>query len=466
MPDATDEPAPAAADAGGRRSILLVEDEAPLRTALGRFFRAKGYEVAEAGSGRAASEAFRAARPDVVVLDYLLPDADGLAVLREFHSLDASVPVLLLTGHGTIDLAVRAVKEGAEQFLAKPVEPSTLHLVVERLLAHQRHLHATLVERTREERQAVDPFLGESPAIRRLADQARRLVGSPSPVLVRGETGTGKGLLARWLHRHGPRSEEAFVDLNCAGLSRELLETELFGHEKGAFTGAVSPKRGLLEMAHRGTLFLDEVGDVDLHVQPKLLTVIEERRFRRLGEVRDRQVDLRFLAATHQDLERHVRERSFREDLFYRLSALPLWLPPLRERGSDVVLIARFLLRRIASDLGRPDCRLTGDAEQSLLRHPWPGNVRELRNLLERAVLLSDQAALSASSLQEASAASAGKPPAALVSLEEAERRHLLAVLAEVPSVPRAAEILGLSRSALYRKLQRHHLSPPGGEHP
>jgi DNA-binding NtrC family response regulator len=304
----------------------------------------------------------------------------------------------------------------------------------------------------------ADPFLGDSKAVRELAEQARRVLDSSSPVLIVGETGTGKGLLASWLHRNGPRREEAFVDINCAGLTREFLETELFGHEKGAFTGAVAQKSGLLEIAHRGTLFMDEVGDMDVEVQPKLLKVLEERRFRRLGTVRDRQVDVRLIAATHRDLEAQVEAGRFRADLFYRIGALPLVVPPLRERGRDIVLIARFILERIAAELARSGLRLSAEAEGALLERRWEGNVRELRNVLEQAVLLGQRTEIGAADIRPR----AGRDPRVArprMSLRAAERQHIEEVLTSVGGdVAQAAGILGISRSALYVKLKKHSI--------
>jgi len=244
-------------------SILLVEDETAVRFSMRRFFERKGYELVEAETCAQAEERFRGSPPDVVLLDYCLPDGDGLQLLTRLKQLDPAVPLIILTAHGSIDLAVRAVKLGAEQFFTKPVELAALLVVIERLIEHRRHRQSTLAARSRASRHEIDPFLGDSPPIRRLREQAHKLLASPSPVLVLGETGTGKGLLASWLHRNGPRADEAFVDLNCVGLSRELLESELFGHERGAFTGAVANKPGLLDIAHRGTLFLDEIGDLD-----------------------------------------------------------------------------------------------------------------------------------------------------------------------------------------------------------
>jgi len=440
-----------------RRTILLVEDEAPVRTAIERFLALRGYEVHAVDSAAAARRHFEGVRPDAAVLDYSLPDGNGLALLGQLRAIEATLPVLILTGHGSIDLAVRAIKEGADHFLTKPVELPALLLMVERLIENQRHRQASLLRKTHEVRRAVDPFVGDSPAIRRLAGQARRVLASPSPVLLLGETGSGKGVLAAWLHANGGRGDEPFVDLNCAGLSRDLLETELFGHEKGAFTGAVGAKAGLLEIAHRGTLFLDEIGDVDLQVQPKLLKVLEERRFRRLGDVRDRQVDVRLIAATHHDLARAASELRFRSDLYYRISTLPLHVPPLRERGGDVILLARLLLERIAAELGRGRVSLSPEAERAILGYPWPGNVRELRNVLERATLHGGDV-LSAADLSEGMSPSpAAPPPPARQTLKEAERRHIESVLAlEKGDVPAAAVVLGLSRSALYQRIKRH----------
>jgi len=445
------------------RKILLVDDDESVRLALGRFLDGKGYAHVDADGVAAVRELLRGQSVDAAVVDFSLPDGDGLDVLRTLKAQDPSLPVLLLTGHGTIDLAVKAIKEGAEQFLTKPVELPALLVLLDRALDASRMRSVSLARKTSKARRLVDPFFGESPIIRRLAAEAERVAPSPLPLLIRGETGTGKGVLARWIHQNGPRADEPFVDLNCAGLSRELLESELFGHEKGAFTGAIAAKQGLLEIAHRGTLFLDEIGDVDLQVQAKLLKVVEDLRFRRLGDVRDRQVDVRLVAATHQDLGRLVQEKKFREDLFYRISTLPLVMPPLRERGGDVKLLARRLMETIGAELGRAGVRLSPAAETSLAARAWPGNVRELRNVLERAILLSDSTTLEASHLGESDtriAVPAEKAESGGLTLAEAERRHIEAVLREAQGVvPRAAEVLGLSRSALYERIKKHGIA-------
>jgi DNA-binding NtrC family response regulator len=443
-------------------TILLVEDEAGIRFSTRRFFEAKGYEVWEAGTAATGESVFRSSRPDIVFLDYCLPDGDGIDVLRAFRKVDASVPVIILTAHGSIDVAVRAIKEGAEQFFTKPVELPALLVVVERLLENRRNRQLSLAGKAQQEREVIDPFLGESAPIRRLAETAKKIAGSNSLVLIQGETGTGKGVLAGWLHRNGPRARGAFVDLNCAGLSREFLESELFGHEKGAFTGALSAKPGLFEIAHAGTLFLDEVGDIDLQVQPKILKVLEEQRFRRLGSVMDRQVDVRLIAATHQDLSLLVEQGGFRKDLLYRVSAIPIEVPPLRERGNDVVILARSILGRIAHDLGRHGMTFSPDAERALVAYGWPGNIRELRNVLERAALLSSRTLLTLEDFSECILPTGSRGEGKALTLQEAERGHIVSVLrASEQNVPRAASALGISRSALYEKIKKHGISLP-----
>ena len=275
------------------------------------------------------------------------------SLLQRIKSADANIPVIVLTGQSSLELAVRAIQEGAEQFLIKPVDLSALHAVLLRTLTNRRYRQQSLASISRTKRECVDPFLGNSPAIRRLEAYAKRVLNSESPVLLQGETGSGKGVLANWMHRNGPRAEEAFLDLNCAGLSRELLESELFGHAKGAFTSAVTAKQGLLEVADRGTVFLDEIGDIDLQVQPKLLKVLEDRVFRRVGDVRDKAVDIRLISATHRELLDLVQQQRFREDLYYRVNTVPLRVPPLRERTEDIPMLVQHFLNRLSQDCGR-----------------------------------------------------------------------------------------------------------------
>ncbi|HXE90461.1 MAG TPA: sigma-54 dependent transcriptional regulator [Terriglobales bacterium] len=442
--------------------ILVVDDDEAIRFAVQDYLEAHGFDVADAGNCRAAEDQFRGLRPDAALLDYSLPDGTALDLLPRLRAIDSNVPLIVLTAHGSIDLAVRAIKEGAEQFLTKPVELPAVLLVLQRALENQRNRQRQIAGKTRQAREAIDPFLGSSAAIRQLADSASRIAASESPVLIRGETGTGKGVLARWLHTNGPRSEEPFVDLNCAGLNRDFLETELFGHEKGAFTGAVSAKQGLLEVAHRGTIFLDEIGDVDLQVQPKLLKVLEEKSFRRLGEVRDRRVDIRLIAATHQDLAALGKQGRFRSDLYFRISTVPLYVPALRERKEDIPALAEHLLQRLAADLGRSGLGLADDAIEGLQSYSWPGNIRELRNVLERAALLSGQPEIRRRDLHfDSQAAAAASGDESALTLLELEKLHIARILQqEQGRVEQAARRLGIPRSTLYERIKKHGLAP------
>ncbi len=438
-------------------TVLILDDEESIRLALRSVLEENGFEALEAARCEEAAIIFRRSRPDAIVLDYLLPDGDALDLMAKIRDVDTEVPIILLTAHGSIDLAVRAVKQGAEYFFTKPVELPALMVVLRRAIENQRARRREVAGRSDPARKDVDPFQGTSAAIRGLAEQAQKLLASDRPVLLLGETGTGKGVVARWLHRCGPRAKAGFVDLNCAGLSRELLESELFGHAKGAFTGADTKKTGLLEVAHRGTLFLDEVGDVDQAVQPKLLTVIEEMRFRRLGEVRDMLVDVRIVAATHRNLHDLVQQKLFRADLYFRISALPLRVPALRERIEDIPILADYFIDRVSTELGKGDVELTPAAIKALQGYHWPGNIRELRNVLERALLLSDKRHIEPQDLTFEAAAppQTGAPPSLDTTLEELERSHITRVLeAAGGNVAQAAQRLGIPRSTLYQRVR------------
>jgi DNA-binding NtrC family response regulator len=444
-----------------RNKVLVVDDESGVRFGIRDFLEQHGYEIEEAESCQDAQHLFRTSRPDIVIADYMLADGTALDLLPRLREIDSNIPLLVLTAHGSIDLAVRAIKEGAEQFLTKPLELPTLLVILQRLLQKQRNYHKQLASKSRQVRQAIDPFIGTSAAIRTLRDQARKILSTESPILILGETGTGKGVLARWLHENSPRADEAFVDLNCAGLTRELLETELFGHEKGAFTSATASKQGLFEVAHRGTIFLDEVGDVDVQIQPKLLKVLEEKRFRRLGDVRDRQVDVRLIAATHQDIGQLVREKRFRDDLYFRISTIPLSFPSLRDRIDDIPTLAQYLLDKVAADLGRGELHLDQGCIQALQAYSWPGNIRELRNVIERAVLLSEQKHITLNDLHFDGHTQIGAPFLdSRLTLLELEKQHIERVLQEERGrVEVAAKRLGIPRSSLYQKIKKYQIS-------
>jgi DNA-binding NtrC family response regulator len=444
-----------------RRKILLLEDDDELRHAYAAHLTANGFQVEEAGDLVAADKSFAAARPDVAILDFRLPDGTALDLLRKFKELEPTVPIVVLTGYGTMELGVTLIRSGAEQCLAKPIEASALLMIVHKLLENSRNQQKQLANSTRRRRVVLNPFLGESVATKRLAEAASKVANSQSPVLIQGETGTGKGVLATWLHENGPRADEPFVDLNCAGLTREFLESELFGHEKGAFTGAITVKPGLLEVGHRGTIFLDEIGDIDPNVQPKLLKVVEEKKFRRMGDVRDRFIDVRLIAATHQDLRHLIETKAFRSDLYFRISTVPLAIPPLRERQDDIPPIAQTILGRISSDMARPRAELSPKAVERLRSYYWPGNIRELRNVLERALLFTDRVVLEPGDLAfEPSPETRSNSYKSDWTLEELERFHISAVFSgENQNVEKTARRLGIAKSTLYQKLKALHLT-------
>ena len=416
--------------------------------------RVHGFSVFEAATIKAGELAFRECSPDLAIVDHRLPDGNGIDLIKLLHRIDERVPILMVTAQASFDLAVQAMKAGAENFLAKPIYPAALLVVVQRVLDSYRDRRRQVARTAREARSLLDPFAGESTLIRELLEQAHQILDSHAPVLIAGETGTGKGILACWLHEHGPRSEEPFVDINCAGLSRELLESELFGHERGSFTGAATSKLGLLEVAHRGTAFLDEIGEIALALQPRILKVVEEKRFRRLGDVRSHSVDLRLISATNRELRKMVREGSFRSDLYFRINTIHLVIPPLRRRPEDIPALARQILDHLGA--GRT-VEITPEAMRAMQAYAWPGNLREMRNVLERAMLLSRGAARLDVTDLRFDAAADDEPMPEMLTLEEIERRHVAHVVGlENGNIDRAAVRLGVSRSTLYQKLKRY----------
>jgi DNA-binding NtrC family response regulator len=443
-----------------RNKVLIVDDEPAIRTAIRRFLTTAGFEVFDAENRISALTQARKERPDAIILDYKLRDCTALDLLPQFKAIDASVAVIVLTAHGSVELAVSAIKEGAEQFLTKPVELPTLLVILNRTLDMQRSRQADQADRKKESRDVLDPFNGTSAVIRQLEADISKVVATDRPILIQGETGTGNGILANWLHRNGRRRQEPFVDLNCAGLSKDFLESELFGHERGAFTGAIAAKQGLFDLAHRGTLFLDEIGDVDLQVQPKLLKVLEDKRFRRLGDVKDRFADVRLIAATHHDMNILVRSRKFREDLYFRISTIVLRLPALRERTEDIPILAADILGRIAHELGHGGATFADSAIRAMQEYPWPGNIRELKNVLERSLLLSDRNEIRRSDLRFESPSGDGAADDTRLTLTEVESRHILRVLKEEEGViDRAAKRLGITRNTLYYKVRKHRIA-------
>ena len=371
--------------------ILLVEDKDSLRAMLRHTLEAQGHTVVEARDCAEAARALAASRPAVVLSDLRLPDGDGLGVLRAAKDLDPELPVVVMTAFGSIQDAVSAMKEGALDFLAKPVDPDHLLLLVDRALAQRRLATENMI--LREElaaRRGAPQIIGEDPGLKQVSMALHRAAATDTTVLLEGESGTGKELFARALHALSPRADGPFVAINCAAIPETLLETELFGHEKGAFTGASARKPGKFELAHRGTLFLDEIGDLPLALQAKILRALEEKQFDRVGGIAPLRVDVRVVAATNRNLKQAVAAKQYREDLYFRLSVFPIAIPPLRQRPGDIILLARYFVDKFCREVKKRPFALAPSAEEALRAYAWPGNVRELQNCIERAVILTE----------------------------------------------------------------------------
>ena len=356
---------------------------------------AEGHVVIEASDEPGAVEHLQQDRPAVVLTDLRLPDGDGFGVLRAAKELDPELPVVVMTAHGSIQDAVTAMKEGAMDFLAKPVEPDHLLLMVDRAIAQRRMLtDYFLLKQELAERRGAPRIIGDDPKLRQVSQQLHRAAGTDTTVLIEGESGTGKELFARALHALSPRSDGPFVAINCAAIPEGLIESELFGYEKGAFTGAQMRKPGRFELAHRGTLFLDEIGELPLGLQAKILRALEEKQFERVGGTVSLHVDVRVVAATNRQLRAAVAARQFREDLYFRLSVFPITIPPLRERAGDIATLTRHFVEKFCREMNKKTLIISSAALDELQTYPWPGNVRELQNCIERAVILCESDAI------------------------------------------------------------------------
>jgi DNA-binding NtrC family response regulator len=371
--------------ANEQKRLLLVDDDASILAGLSALL-ADEWEVRTASTGREAITTFNEMSPDIVLLDVQLPDFSGIDLLHQFKMFSETTAVIMMSGAGTLDKIIESIKLGAETFLQKPFEYEALRLTLEqasRMVSTQRELMAL----RRTEPREAERLAGVSPAIVQLNEIIGQVARAPSPVLIEGDSGTGKGVLARLIHNRSPRTRAPFVDLNCAGLSKELLESELFGHERGAFTNAMNSKPGLFEIAADGTLFLDEIGEMELTVQARLLKALEEKRFRRVGGIRDLRAEFRLVAATNRDLQAEVAAGRFRGDLYYRLNVVRIKMPALRDRPEDIPILVQEILRPLVKEMGRPLPKVSPRVLKKLSAYPWPGNVRELRNVLERALI-------------------------------------------------------------------------------
>jgi two-component system response regulator AtoC len=450
--------------------ILVVDDDAVARELLAEALKKEGYDVEAFGSGEAAIARGREGRVDLVLTDIRMGAVDGLTVLREFKRMSQDTAIVVLTAFGSLEGAIEAIKQGAYDYLAKPFKKEEIKLVVQRSLDHCRLLRENT--KFREELKSKDewsPLVGSSPAMLEVYKLVARVSESKSTVLLQGESGTGKELIARAIHGNSPRRDKPFVPVNCGALPDTLLESEMFGYEKGAFTGAVGTKTGLFESASGGTLFLDEVGELGQALQVKLLRVMQDHEVRRVGGTHSIKVDVRIIAATNRDLEQFVKEGKFRDDLFYRLNVVRITLPSLIERQEDIPMLAHYFLQKCATGTTTPVRGFHPDTMELLNRYRWPGNVRELENAIERAVSLSHGPLLTPDDLpaaiRQAPIYADAKPESpdatepVCLTLEEVEKRHLVRVLKETKgNKVKASKILGIDRRTLYRMAERFGL--------
>jgi two-component system nitrogen regulation response regulator NtrX len=448
--------------------ILVVDDEQKVLKAIVDILRDEGYRVSGVGDGNEALRVIHKSPPDLVILDIWMAGIDGLATLEAIKRIHDELPVIMISGHGTIETAVKATKLGAYDYLEKPLDLEKVHLAVR----HALDLHRLEWE-NRSLRETLDrryEIVGESKAIRMLREQILSAAPSNGRVLIRGESGTGKELIARAIHRNSARSDKPFVVVNCAAIPEELIESELFGHERGAFTGATGQRRGKFELADGATIFLDEVGDMSLKTQAKVLRVLQEQTFERVGGSEGLTVDVRVIAASNKDLLEEIRRGAFREDLFYRLSVIPFEIPPLRERQEDIPLLARYFLQSFCQEYGKPEKDLSPEAMELLVEYQWPGNVRELRNVIERLAIM-----VAAKTIQPLDLASSLRQgglrrevwPTPDGTLRDArsrfEREFILRRLEESQwNVTKAAERLGIERSNLHRKIRAYGIEGSG----
>jgi len=437
--------------------LLIVEDEAVIRQALQRLLVRHGYEVAEAGAVNEALEAHDLASFDLVIADLRLPGVPGTDIIARA----APVPVLIMTSYGSVKSAVEAMKLGAADYITKPFDHDEMLLCVSRILEQRQLLRrAQTLQAELDRNYPVGGIIGDCGAMREVFERIRKVAPTDSTVLIRGESGTGKELVARALHENSPRKDAPVVAVNCAAIPDALIESELFGHEKGAFTGAIAEHRGLLETADGGTLFLDEIGELPAAAQARLLRVLQEGEIRRVGSARARKVNVRLIAATHRDLEGRVAEGLFRSDLYFRLHVIEIQLPPLRDRGDDIAILAEFLLAKICRRLNRARVWLTPPALAAMKAYRWPGNVRELENAIERAVILCEDGQITADLLAidvVAPATLGTGDDAASLSLEDYFRRFVLTHQDRLTETE-LSKRLGMSRKALWERRQRLNL--------
>jgi DNA-binding NtrC family response regulator len=448
-------------------SILVVDDEKNIRDGLAKSLSLDGYTTFTAEDGEKALMIMQAEEIDLVITDLRMPKLTGEDLLRRLSEAWPTVSVIVLTGHGTIENAVQAMRDGAFDFLTKPVNLDRLSLLVKRALSTRDLVlqHRAMQEELEKHKQ-TSAMIGKSPAMRRLIELVQQVAPTRASVLITGESGVGKEVVADAIHNLSGRKDQPFIKVHCAALSESLLESELFGHEKGAFTGAVSRKRGRFELAHKGTIFLDEIGEIEQSVQIKILRVLQERNFERVGGEETVDVDVRIVAATNRDLKKEIEEGRFREDLYYRLNVVNIQIPPLRERREDIPLLTAHYLKQFSDENGKQIEGMDNKARAALYNYSWPGNIRELRNTLESAVVLCRGTILSQDDLPPHIADSHDESFIRIprgATMAEAEREVIRStLLSEKGNKSRAADILGIGRKTLHRKLEEYNINEPG----
>jgi DNA-binding NtrC family response regulator len=448
--------------------VLIVEDDAAARVGLEQLVRSWGYTAESAKDGEDALEKVTTFRPAIVITDLVMPRMDGLGLLRALHQQGADATTLLLTAQGTVETAVEAMKEGAYDYLTKPVDIQRLKILLDKIVERLETLREVKsLRRQLREHGTFGSLIGNSPEMRKIYQVVEQAAPTSASVLITGESGTGKELVAQTIHQLSPRAAFQFIAINCAAIPETLLESEIFGHEKGAFTGAADRRQGCFELADRGTLFLDEIGEMTPATQVKLLRVLQEQKFRRLGGRVEQTVDVRIIAATNADPTEAVRQGKLREDLFYRLNVFSLRLPPLRERKEDLPLLIQSFINEFNARNQKAVAGVDHEAMRLLEQHTWPGNVRELRNVIERATILAPGQFIESKHLPpvvEGDAPASREAPMALaagITVEEAERRLIMMTLAHTrDNKTRAAEILGISLKTLHNKLNKLRLRP------
>jgi DNA-binding NtrC family response regulator len=445
----------------GKTKILIVDDELIMRESLGGWLERDGHDIETVASGEEALEILKDMRFDILLVDIKMEGMSGLDVLRHVRETDPDIAVVMITAYGSISTAIEAMKNGAYEYLLKPFDPNELGVLIEKIVEHQAQARENLfLKEQYKDRTRLESMIGQSRPMQELFDLIQDVAPTDSTVLITGETGTGKGLAAKAIHTNSPRCEGPFVIVNCGALPEHLLESELFGYQKGAFTDAKKTKKGRLELAHGGTLFLDEIGEISMRMQIDLLRVLEDRVFYRVGGTQPIEADFRIIAATNKNLDSAIKEGTFRQDLYYRLNVISFEMPPLRDRKEDIPLLAEHFLQRFSQETNRPVDRISREAIDEMMLCDWPGNVRELENAIERAVVVGKQRRIVPEDLPIFS--SEHHPGLLGNSLKEIEKAHIIRILdMNHWNISKSAETLGIDRSTLYSKIKRYNIRRP-----